>query len=78
MRSLGISWKEIMKNIRTLVRIQLALASAGILLARGGALWSWHIGDRHGLSLALLIIASAAVSVVFTPLVARTRLDHSA
>ena len=60
-----------MKNIHTLVRTQYVLASAGILLGGGGALWSWRVEDRHGLSLALLVIASAAASVVITRLVDR-------
>ena len=63
---------------RTLGQIQAVLASAGILLVSGSAFWSWRAGDRHGVTLALLIVAIALASIVLTRVVTRSHRDHVA
>jgi hypothetical protein len=56
---------------RTLARTQLVLASAAAVLAAAGGWWSWRVRDHHGLTLALLIVATTGVSVVLTRLITR-------
>ena len=63
---------------RALIRAQSVLASVAAVLAGVSAVWSWRVGDRHGLVLALLILASAVTSTVLSRLVTRPHLDDSA
>lgn len=70
--------RKAMMTSQTLSRIQLVLASAGALLAGAGAIWSWYVGDRHEMSLALLILVGGGMSVVMTRVIFRVQRDHPA
>jgi hypothetical protein len=70
--------RTVTMNVQTLSRIQLALASAGALLGGAAAIWSWRVGDWHGLSLALVILAGSGVSAVLTRLIIHGKCDRAA
>ena len=63
---------------RTLAHAQLVFASLAVLLAGLSGWWSWRVGDRHGLMVALSIVLITGVSSILMRLATRAPRDHSA
>lgn len=62
---------------RTLARAQLVFASLAVLLAGLGGWWSWRVGNRHGVTVAVSIVLITGVSSVLMRLATRAPRDHS-
>ena len=62
---------------RTLVRVQHFVAAAAVLLGCASAWSSWRSGSHHRLTVSLLVVVLATVSVALTSLVTQGTRDRA-